>query len=83
MIFFDLDELAVCAGDDSKQDQERQESVKRGEHDIHADDTEVVEDEDGTDEKKQDGVAKFWMRDPIAVIELDAGSFKVGSMSLL
>ena len=47
--------------------------MKRGEHDIHANDTEVVEEEDGSDEEKQDGVAKFWMRGPTAVTEVEAG----------
>ena len=68
----DLDELAVSVGDVSEQDREGEESVKRGEHDIHADDTEVVEEEDGIDQEKQDGVAKFWMRGPTAVTELEA-----------
>ena len=50
MKFFDLCELAVSGGDVSEQDREGEESVKRGEHDIHADDTEVVEEDDGINE---------------------------------
>ena len=73
MKFFNLDELAVSARDDSEQEQEREESVKQGEHDIHADDTEVVEEDNRSDEEKQDGVAKFWMRGPTTVTELEAG----------
>ena len=72
MKFFDLNELAVSTRDVLEQDREGEESLKRGEHDIHADDTEVVEEEDKIDEEKQDGVAKFWMRGPIAVTELEA-----------
>ena len=70
---FDLDELAESEGDVSEQDQEREESVKPTEHDIHANDTEFCVEEDGIDEDKEDESAKFWIRGPILVTELEAG----------
>ena len=68
-----MDELAESRGVVLEQDREGEETMKRGEHDIHADDTEVVVEEDGTDEEKEDGTAKFWMRGPTSVIELEGG----------
>ena len=47
--------------------------MKCGEHDIHADDTNVVVKEDGTDEEKEEGSAKYWMHGPIPVTKLEAG----------
>ena len=46
--------------------------MQRREHDIHADDTEVVVKEDGTDEEKEDRNAKFLMRGSTPVTELEA-----------
>ena len=70
---FDLDELAESRGDVSEQDREGKESVKRAEHDIHADDTKLFVKEDGTYEEKEDGSAKIWMHGPTLVTKLEAG----------
>ena len=44
----------------------------RGAHDIHANDSEFLAEEDQTEEEKEDGSAKFWMRGPTPVTELEA-----------
>ena len=65
--------MADSRGDVSEHDQEGEETMQRGEHDIHADDTEVVVEDDGTDEEKEDMSAKFLMQGPTPVTELEAG----------
>ena len=65
--------MAESGGDVSEHDRKGEETVKRGEHDIHVDDIEVVVEEDGTHEEKEDRAAKFWMRGPTPVIELEVG----------
>ena len=72
MKLFDLDEFLESGGDVSEQDREGEESVKRAEHDIHADDIDIFVEEDGTDEEKEDGRAKFWMHVPTPITELEA-----------
>ena len=70
---FDLNELPESDMDVSEKNYEEEESRKRGEHDIHADDTNVVVEEDRTDEEKEDRSAKYWMRGSTPVTELEAG----------
>ena len=65
--------MVDSGGDVSEHNREREETVQRGEHDIHADDTEVVVEDNATDEEKEDRSAKFQMRGPTLVIELEAG----------
>ena len=64
--------MAESRGDASEEDLEGKKSLKRGEHDIHEDDTEFIVEEDGSDEEKVDGHGKFWMRGPTPVTELKA-----------
>ena len=68
-----MDDMADSGGDVSEHDREGEETVQRREHDIHADDIEVVIEDDATDEEKEDGSAKFAMRGPTPVTELEAG----------
>ena len=56
MKLFDLHELADSTRDDSKQDREREASVKRGEDNIHADDIEFLVEEDQMMKRKKTGV---------------------------
>ena len=70
---FILDGLAASRGDVSEQDREGEETVQQAKHDIHVDDTEFVVEEDGTDEDKEDVRAKFLMRGPTLVTELEVG----------
>ena len=35
--------------------------MERGEHDIHADDTKFLAEDDRVDEEKEDESVKFWM----------------------
>ena len=70
---FDVHDLADSTTDESIEDREGEATVKRAEHDIHADDTEVLDDEDRNDEEKEDGNGKCWKGGPIPVTELEAG----------
>ena len=64
--------MADSGGDGFEHDREGEETVHRGEHDIHVDDTEVVDEEDGTDEYKEDIRTTFVMRGPTTITELEA-----------
>ena len=64
--------MADSGGDGSEHDREGEETVHRGKHDIHVDDTEVVDEEDGTDEYKEDVRTTFVMRGPTTITELEA-----------
>ena len=78
----DVDALAESRGAESEEDREGEETLKRGEHDIHADDIEDFVKEDGTDEEKEDRRVKCSMCGPTTVT-LRLESFRVGNMSLL
>ena len=69
----DVDALAESGGAVSEEDRKGEETLKRGDHDIHADDIEDFVEEDGTDEEKEDKSAKCWMCGPTTVTELEAG----------
>ena len=47
--------------------------MKCAEHDIHADNTEVVVEKDGIDDKKEEGSGKYWMHGPTLVTKLEVG----------
>ena len=66
-------DLADSTTDESIEDREGKAIVKRAEHDIHADDTEVLDDEDRNDEEKEDSNGKCWKGGPTPVTELEAG----------
>ena len=55
---FDVHDLADSITDESIEDREGEATVKHAEHDIHADDIEVLDDEDQNDEEKEDGNGK-------------------------
>ena len=67
-----MHELADSTRDDSEHDREGEASVKCREHDIHANDTELLLDEDQNDDEKEDGSANDWMRGPTPVTKLEA-----------
>ena len=79
MKLFNLDKLAESRGDVLEQDREGEESVKRGEHDIHANDIEVVVKEDGTDEEKKTGVQSFGCVIQYQLLNLRLESFRIGA----
>ena len=65
--------MAESGGDVSEQLREAEETMHRGGYDIHVDDTEVVDEEDETNEYKEDVRANFLMRGPTPITELEAG----------
>ena len=65
--------MAESGGDVLEHDREGEETIKHGDHNIHVDDTEVVVEEDSTDEEKEDEATKFWIRGSTPITEFEAG----------
>ena len=70
---FDVHDLADSTTDESIEDRKGEATVKHVEHDTHADDTEVLDDEDQNNEEKEDGNGKCWKGGPTLVTELEVG----------